>query len=105
MIGIQNSGLFQPLSPYRPSKCRRFIRERMFRLGKELPIIVVSPQPWFPGQRFYSSFKPYFRPSAPQLDIQSEVNIIYPKFFRFPAYLNIWMVCSWHWAAILQFDG
>ncbi|MCB1867846.1 MAG: glycosyltransferase [Gammaproteobacteria bacterium] len=61
-----------------------FIRERMFRLGKELPIIVVSPQPWFPGQRFIRYFKPYFRPSAPQLDIQSEVNIIYPKFFSFP---------------------
>ena len=27
-----------------------FIRERMFRVGKQLPLVVVVPQPWFPFQ-------------------------------------------------------
>jgi hypothetical protein len=27
-----------------------FIRERMFRVGKVLPIVVVAPIPWFPFQ-------------------------------------------------------
>lgn len=61
-----------------------FIRERMFRLGKELPITVVSPKPWFPGQGLIRYFRPYFRPSAPWRDIQDEVEIFYPRYLSFP---------------------
>lgn len=42
------------LSSLFPSSARPtagvFIRERMFRVARELPLSVVSPQPWFPGQ-------------------------------------------------------
>jgi len=35
-----------------------FIRERMFRVGKHLPIVVVAPQPWFPFQGLIRRFRP-----------------------------------------------
>ena len=44
-----------------------FIRERMFRVGKHLPIVVVAPQPWFPGQGLIRWFRPHFRPMAPRV--------------------------------------
>ncbi|MCU0923546.1 MAG: glycosyltransferase family 4 protein, partial [Burkholderiaceae bacterium] len=42
-----------------------FIRERMFRVGAQLPLAVVAPSAWFPGQGLIRRFKPAFRPGAP----------------------------------------
>lgn len=61
-----------------------FIRERMFRLGEELPIKVVSPKPWFPGQGLIRIFRPHYRPPAPSREIQNEVEIFCPRYFSFP---------------------
>ena len=69
-----------------------FIRERMFRVGEALPIIVVSPQPWFPGQGLIRKFRPNFRLPAPKESIQQGIKILYPRFLSVPGYLK-------------QFDG
>ena len=69
-----------------------FIRERMFRVGEVLPITVVAPQPWFPGQGLIRLFRPYFRQPAPRRDIQQGINILYPRFLSVPGFLK-------------QFDG
>ena len=50
-----------------------FIRERMFRVARELPIVVVAPRPWFPLQGLIRLFRPGFRPSAPRHERQQGV--------------------------------
>ena len=61
-----------------------FIRERMFRVGKKLPIIVIAPTPWFPFQNIIRIFKPYFRPPAPAYEEQQGVQVFYPRFLCIP---------------------
>ncbi len=61
-----------------------FIRERMFRVGEQLPITVVSPQPWFPGQSLIRRWKPHFRPSAPARESQQGVDVLHPRFLSVP---------------------
>ncbi|HEY0676259.1 MAG TPA: hypothetical protein VGD25_08600, partial [Immundisolibacter sp.] len=41
-----------------------FVRERMFRVAQRLPLSVVSPQAWFPGQGLLRRRRPHFRPAA-----------------------------------------
>ena len=62
-----------------------FIRERMFRVGRELPITVVSPRPWFPGQGLIRRLRPGYRTPAPVHEIQQGVEIYFPRFFALPA--------------------
>ena len=62
-----------------------FIRERMFRVGRTRPIVVVSPQPWFPGQSLIRRFRPHFRPTAPRRETMNGVDIHRPRFFSVPA--------------------
>ncbi|CAH9019190.1 glycosyltransferase [Candidatus Nitrosacidococcus sp. I8] len=79
-----------------------FIRERMFRVGKYLPIVVVSPTPWFPFQSILRRFRPSFRPPIPKQEIQDGVDgveVYYPRFFSIPGYgrwLDGWSmaICS-----------
>ena len=47
-----------------------FVRERMFRVGKYLPISVVAPTPWFPLQTLLRRIKPHFRPGARAYQMQ-----------------------------------
>jgi len=61
-----------------------FIRERMFRVGKKLPITVVSPRAWFPLQGLIRRFRPQFRPPARAYEIQQGIEIFRPRFFSFP---------------------
>ncbi len=61
-----------------------FIRERMFRVGEKLPIVVVSPAPWFPFQGLIQKFKPHFRPKRPIYEVQQGVKVYYPRFFCIP---------------------
>jgi glycosyltransferase involved in cell wall biosynthesis len=65
-----------------------FIRERMFRVGKELPLKVVAPQPWFPCQSLLRLLKPSFRPSAPPVEVQEGVEVLRPRFFCVPGVLK-----------------
>ena len=61
-----------------------FIRERMFRVGKYLPIVVVSPVPWFPLQGVIRYFKPGYRPQPVKCEEQQGVMVYHPRFFAVP---------------------
>lgn len=65
-----------------------FIRERMFRVGKHLPLSVVSPTPWFPLQSLIQKLKPFFRPGAPRYEQQSGINVWFPRFLSAPGLLK-----------------
>jgi len=81
--------------------CGLFIRERMFRVAKVLPLVVVSPQPWFPLQSLMRLIRPNFRPPAPRDEIQDGVRILRPRFLSFPGafkWLDGWLMavgCYW----------
>ena len=62
-----------------------FIRERMFRVARHIPLMVISPQPWFPGQALLRKFKPGYRPQAPAFEIQNGIAVHHPRFFALPA--------------------
>lgn len=61
-----------------------FIRERMFRVAKRLPLTVVAPVPWFPLQGLIRLFRPHFRPPAPRHEIQQGIEVFHPRFFSIP---------------------
>lgn len=65
-----------------------FIRERMFRVGKYLPLVVVSPVPWFPLQGLIRYFKPGYRLQPPKLEEQQGVMVYHPRFLAFPGVLR-----------------
>jgi teichuronic acid biosynthesis glycosyltransferase TuaC len=61
-----------------------FIRERMFRVGKQLPLVVVSPRPWFPGQGLIRRFHPHYRPMPPRHENQLGFEVHFPRFLAIP---------------------
>lgn len=61
-----------------------FIRERMFRVARDLPLVVVAPIPWFPGQALLRHWRPHFRPSAPRLEYQDGIEVHHPRFLSIP---------------------
>ena len=65
-----------------------FIRERMFRVGKKLPIVVVSPKPWFPGQGLIRKFRPHYRPLPARTESQAGVEVLFPRFLAFPGIMR-----------------
>lgn len=65
-----------------------FIRERMFRVARHRPLIVVSPQPWFPGQSLIRRLRPGYRPQAPALEIQQGIRVYHPRFLSMPGMLR-----------------
>ncbi len=67
-----------------------FIRERMFRVARELPLVVVSPKPWFPGQGLIRRLRPGFRPPAPRRELQQGIEIHFPRFLALPGVLRRW---------------
>lgn len=67
-----------------------FIRERMFRVARRLPITVVAPQPWFPFQGLLRIFRPHFRPHQPAREIQDGIEVWRPRFLCVPGLLKSW---------------
>ena len=65
-----------------------FVRERMFRVGKHLPIVVVAPQPWFPGQQLIRWFRPHFRLMAAKREVMDGVIVHRPRFLCVPGLLK-----------------
>ena len=61
-----------------------FIRERMFRVGNRLPLVVVAPVPWFPGQSLLRKWRPHFRPKTPSREVQAGYQVYHPRFFSVP---------------------
>lgn len=77
-----------------------FIRERMFRMRPYAPLIVVSPQPWFPFQSLIRYFKPGYRPMPPAQETQQGVTVLFPRFLAVPGGLRRFdglsmAVCTW----------
>ena len=65
-----------------------FVRERMFRVGAQLPLCVVAPTPWFPLQSLLRRWRPGFRPGAPIHEQQSGFDVWFPRFLSFPGALK-----------------
>jgi glycosyltransferase involved in cell wall biosynthesis len=61
-----------------------FIRERMFRVGKRLPIVVVAPQAWSPFDWIVRLFRKSFRPMAPERETMDGVEVNRPRWFSLP---------------------
>jgi len=61
-----------------------FIRERMFRVAQRLPLVVVSPQPWFPFQGLIRRWRPHFRPPALRREVQEGIEVFFPRFLSVP---------------------
>ena len=61
-----------------------FIRERMFRVARHMPLLVVAPVPWFPLQGLVRRWRPHFRPPAPREEMQDGVRVLHPRFFSVP---------------------
>jgi len=65
-----------------------FIRERMFRVAKTLPLEVVSPVPWFPLQSLLRRLRPGFRPMPPRTEQQDGITVHFPRFLSLPGLLR-----------------
>ena len=92
-VGEPNLVVFSTLFPHTGApNAGVFVRERMFRVGRLLPITVVSPKPWFPGQSLLRRVRPGLRPRARHAETLDGVEILFPRFFSFPMVLK-------------QFDG
>jgi glycosyltransferase involved in cell wall biosynthesis len=62
-----------------------FVRERMFRVARHLPLAVVAPVAWFPFQGLIRRWRPDFRPMPPREEVQEGVRVLHPRFLSFPA--------------------
>ncbi|NWG74426.1 MAG: glycosyltransferase [Rubrivivax sp.] len=81
--------VFSSLFPSsRQPRAGLFIRERMFRVGRELPICVVAPTPWLPLQGLVRRFRPGFRKGAPAHEVQEGIEVWFPRFFSVPGVLK-----------------
>lgn len=67
-----------------------FIRERMFRVARHRTLVVVSPQPWFPGQALIRWWRPGYRPPSPLFEIQQDIRVYRPRFLSVPGLLRRW---------------
>lgn len=65
-----------------------FIRERMFRVGKRLPMVVVSPKPWFIGQGLIRLLRPHYRPMPARREVQDGITVLFPRFLSLPGVLR-----------------
>jgi teichuronic acid biosynthesis glycosyltransferase TuaC len=65
-----------------------FIRERMFRVGRVLPIVVVAPQPWFPLQGLVRRFRPHFRVPSEPFERMDGVEVHRPRFLCIPGVMK-----------------
>ncbi|MEQ1622283.1 MAG: glycosyltransferase [Methylococcales bacterium] len=67
-----------------------FIRERMSKVAEQLPLVVLSPVPWFPLQGVIRFWKPEFRPQPAPFEQQQGIDVYYPRFFSIPGLLKSW---------------
>lgn len=65
-----------------------FIRERMFRVGKRIPIVVLAPQVYSPLDWAIRFFRKSFRPTAVAHEVIDGVEIYRPRVFSVPGILK-----------------
>lgn len=61
-----------------------FVRERMFRVGRVLPLSVVSPRPASPLDPALRLLRPHYRLPAPREEIQFGFRVRFPRFPSLP---------------------
>lgn len=61
-----------------------FIKERMRRVAAELPVSVISPQPWFPLQSLLRLRWPHYRPALPVRETVDGLDVVRPRFLAVP---------------------
>jgi teichuronic acid biosynthesis glycosyltransferase TuaC len=61
-----------------------FIKERMFRVARHLPVTVVAPQPWFPLMSWVRRWRPHYRPERAAFEVMDGVEVHRPRFFALP---------------------
>lgn len=66
-----------------------FVRERMFRVGRELPLTVVSPRPWFPLQGLLSRLGFGSRVMPANFE-QQQCEVWFPRFLSVPKLFRAW---------------
>ncbi len=62
-----------------------FIRERMFRVAREFPLVVVAPQAWSPFDWIVRMVRPDFRPMDLRSEIVDGINILRPRYLSIPS--------------------
>jgi len=60
----------------------------MFRVGKHVPIVVISPVPWFPFQGIIRLWKPHFRSQPARFEEQQGVKVLFPRFLSIPGFFK-----------------
>src|SRR3569832_913894 len=61
-----------------------FIRERMFRVGKKLPITVVTPSAWFQLQGLIRHFRPQYRQPPRAYETHQGIENFRPRLLSLP---------------------
>ena len=65
-----------------------FIRERMFRVAKRLPLVVVAPQAWSPFDWAIRLFRKGFRPQGAARETMDGIEVFRPRFLSLPGVLK-----------------
>jgi teichuronic acid biosynthesis glycosyltransferase TuaC len=65
-----------------------FIKERLVRLSKRLPVCVVAPVAWSPFDWIIRLKRPDFRPRPKAFEVMEGVEVFRPKFLSFPGVLK-----------------
>jgi len=61
-----------------------FIRERMFRVAKRVPIVVVAPQAWSPFDAAIRRWRPGFRTQAALRETIDGIDVFRPRWLSLP---------------------
>lgn len=67
-----------------------FIRERMFRVARELPLAVVSPQAWFPGQALIRQASSGYRLAGARYERMQGIEVFRPRALCLPGIGRRW---------------
>src|SRR5690606_5166702 len=65
-----------------------FIRERMFRVARHVPLVVVAPVAWSPVDWIVRRFRPGFRPMPVRHEVMDGVEVYRPRFLSVPGVLK-----------------
>ncbi len=65
-----------------------FVEERMRRVAASLPVVVVAPVPWFPGDGLVRRWRPWYRPRVPYKEERAGIAVYHPRFLCVPGFLK-----------------
>lgn len=74
-----------------------FIRERMFRVARFAPIVVVAPQAWSPFDPLIRIFRKTFRPRGPTFEMMEGIRVYRPRWLSLPGvgkFFDGWLMAA-----------